>query len=119
MDFVFVPSECKGDKKKFTGSITLQALSTTQKFRLMSKCDFEMTEDGVAKKSMKQLSALADLIDAVKPYFKAVDIKSIDGKKHYKSVEDLEYNDECATMLIEAATQFLNGFKLGNATLPT
>jgi hypothetical protein len=114
MEYIFTPSQCKGDDKIFEGTVILKVLSTTQKFRLMSKCEFELTEDGLNKKSMKQLNIIADLIDATKPYFLKVEIKNISTGKEYKTFDDLEYNDECSTLLIECATQFMNGFKLGN-----
>lgn len=114
MEFVFIPSKCKGETKTFEGTITLKVLSTPEKFRLMAKCEFEIGEDGVAKKNLKQLNAIADLIEYTKPYFLKIDLKKIDGSKEFKSYDDLQYDDECSDILIEASTQFLNGFKLGN-----
>lgn len=113
-EFVFTPSECKGDNPKFSGSITLKVLSTPEKFRLMSKCEFEVGDDGVVKKNMKQLSAIADMIDATKPYFLKVDLKRLSDNKVYQNYSELEFADECATILIEASTQFLNALKVGN-----
>lgn len=119
MEFVFTPSECKGDDRKFEGTITLKVLSTPEKFRLMSKCEFEIGDDGISKKSMKQLNAIADLIDATKPYYLKVNIKKVDGSKEYNSFEDMEYCEDCSTILIETSSKFLNGFKVGNGSLPT
>jgi len=114
MEFEFIPSQCKGDDKQFEGSITLKVLSTSEKFRLISKCEFELDAEGIAKKSMKQLSSIADIIDYTKPYFLKIQLKKVDGSKEYNSYDDLQFNDECSNILIETATQFLNGFKLGN-----
>lgn len=115
MEYIFTPSECLGESKKFEGMIVLKVPSTSEKFRIMSKCQFELSEDGVVKKDMKQLAALADLMDATKALFLKVDLKNLATNKEYKSYADLEYAEECTNILIEASSKFLQGFGLGKS----
>lgn len=115
MEFVLIPKEASGDDKKFEGNVTLKVLSVPQKMRLMSKINIEIGEDGVAKKDMKQLAAIADIIDEVKPFVIGVNLKNIGSGKEYKSFSDLEYSDECMNILMEIASKFMTGFNLGNA----
>lgn len=114
MNLVFSPSQTKGENPKFMGTVTLKILSVPQKMRLMSKLTLDVSEDGVVKKDAKNLAAIADVIDEIKPYVVEVNLSHIPTGKEYKSFTDLEYADECMNILIEIAAKYLGGSNLGN-----
>ncbi len=108
----YVPKEAQGAKAKFEGHIELTAPSFDQRFQYIEECNFEVNDKGEISESMNQLGSLRKMVSLTQHHYKSVALKSKNGKE-YKSFEDLSFDPDCNTMMIEVASFVMNGFTPG------
>lgn len=110
-EYKFTPSECLGDDSEMDGHIILTAPNMIQRYKYLSECSFETNESGEVDVSISKLEPIIKMVHLSAPHFKFVDIKSKDGKSHYKSYDDLINDSSCETIVMEACGVILGGFK--------
>lgn len=121
MEYQYVPSQCKGEKAKFEGSIKMPMLPRSTQLRYQAECHFMYDSDdkGQVKASSSRESVMHNMLAIAKAYdFAAKHIKDVNlthkesGKSHTKWAEavcDRDFDE----VTQEAALHLVSGVSLG------
>ena len=94
----------------FKGHVIMKVAKNSQRLRILGAAGINiqgMTAENV-EESFSNLEMIGNLIEQSEPFYKEVDLNN--GKKKYKSFEDLDFDMECQVVQIECATKALMGF---------
>lgn len=97
----------------FKGYVKMRVAKNSERLRALGAAGISvqgMTSESV-EQSFSRLEVIADLMEQAEKFCVEVDLNN--GKKKYKSYEDLEMDDSCQAVLMECATKALMG--LGSA----
>jgi len=106
------PEACKKEGTNIKGHVVMRVPSFDEKYRYIEECGFEVDEDGQMKMSMKQMGAIRKMVSFSKDHYEEIKLVKRDGKK-VESFEQMQYDPDCDEILIEVASQLMNGFKVG------
>jgi len=111
----FVPSLCKGENPKMSGEVVLRLPTFNERMRYMKESGFKLSEKGEVEMGAanEKLDFLAKLVEISAGHYVSVSLKNSKGEE-IKSYEDMQYDEECSTVLMEIGGLLLNGFKMGN-----
>jgi len=105
--------ELKLKFKDFVGSVTMRAATNLERLKLMEKLNVNIMELAESKDdksvigSLMTTSNIIALLEESKNYYVEVALKN--GKKEYKSFDDLNDDSDCTNILMECATKALMG----------
>ena len=97
----------------FKGHVTMRTAKNSERLRALGAAGINakgMTSESM-EDSFSNLEVIAGIIEQAEKFCIEVDLNN--GKKKYKSFEDLEDDDACQAVLMECATKALMG--LGSA----
>ena len=112
----YVPSAAKGKSAKFKGSVVLRTPSIMDRYRLMGMANLQNVNGSltVSENTSGQLHYITKMIEESKPFYQKVDLEHIPSKKKFKSFDELAHDPNCDNIVIEIASNLVNGFRLGN-----
>lgn len=113
----FVPEVCKSEDGKvatFSGHVTIQKPNFDQRYELIENAGFVMDDEGKMLMGAKQLPAIRKAVKIVNELglVKEVKLVKLADQVAFGSLEDLGFDPDCDSILIEIATQVMNGFRL-------
>lgn len=114
MQVKYIPEVCKGEGATFEGSLEIKVPSFDQKYQYIEDAGFELGEDGAVAGGMKNMKAIRAMVRFSKDHYVNVDLKRKSDGKEFKSFDDMQYDSDCDSILIEVAGKLMHGFKLGN-----
>lgn len=115
MNVSYVPNQCKGDDKKFEGSLIVSLPSFDQKYQYMEDSGFSVNDKGEFESGVKQIPAIRKMVKYVKDHIITVSLKKLSDGSDITSYDQMIYDSDCDGILIEVAMQLMNGFKVGKA----
>lgn len=107
------PKQEKSEEAIFEGHILLKKPLMHERYELIEKTGFVVTDKGEVEASVKQLPAMIKLVSLVKSHFVEVALKKKDGAVEYKSYDDLSFDPDCELLLITLASLIMGGFRPG------
>lgn len=112
----YVPKICQGENAKFSGDVELRLTSFDEKFDYLQSSGIEFDSDGKVNlgDAMSKIKSLRAMVRCSEKHYISVSLKNLKTGEELKSFEDLSYDTDAQDILIEVATQLMNGFKLGN-----
>ena len=113
----FVPSVAKGEEKTFEGFIELKPLGFDERFEMLDVLGIDLDDEGkieLPQDKKAQIRMMRKMVDFAKKQYLTVSLKKLSTGEEYTSFDDLSIDQDCNGILIEVATQVMNGFKLGN-----
>ena len=99
---------CKGEAAKFSGTVTMQIPSFSQRYEIISQSG--LVQQGEGEIRHENVEGLIKVVDKAMPLIKAVNLVKLDGMVEIKSVDDLIYDSACDVVLFEIGAKILNGF---------
>lgn len=113
MEVVITPLVCREENSLLQGTVTIEVPSFDQKYQYMEECNFDVSESGDIKTSKQQLKAIRKMVALSEKHYNKVNIKRKSDGKEFNSFEDLTYDSDCDSILIEMAGKLMSGFKMG------
>lgn len=114
MEIDYIPTQCKGEDKKFEGTVKIKLPSFDQKYLYMEQSGFSVNEKGEFESGIKQIPAIRKMVSFAKDHIVSVSLKKIPSGVQFKAYDEMIYDGDCDSILIEIAMQLMNGFKVGN-----
>jgi hypothetical protein len=113
MEFEFVPSVCKGEDAKFSGSVVLRSPTFDERYEYMEKAGFKVGEGGEVEASTEQLGAVRRMVGFSKAHYAKVDITRKSDGEHFDNLDALMLDPSCDPILIEVAMACMTGIRPG------
>lgn len=112
----YVPSVCKGDNPTFSGFIELRLPTFDEKYEYLETSGISVGESGEINSgnTISQMAVIRKFVKQSAKHYQSVSLKKIATEEAFESFDDMQYDSDCHQILIEVATQLINGFKLGN-----
>lgn len=125
MEVAYTPAPCEGKDAKFKGMVVMRPLSYDERADLMLETGMadlmnggESLEEVAQNQNKQYLGIMSKLAKASYPQYVKVDIKGLENKRDYKSVDDLKYDPDAQAIIQDVAMKVALGFKMGNASGP-
>jgi hypothetical protein len=110
----FIPSAVSAEGATLTGHLILKVPNLSEKLDIEAVRGSSLDGDGnVTTEKIPVVKILKDVLKLVQPFFIEVQITKADKTEH-KSYDDLSDDPDCHGILIEVATKYMSGFKVGN-----
>lgn len=110
----FEPEACKKEGTNIKGYAVMRIPSFDEKYRYIEECGFEINEEAQMKVSMKQMGAIRRMVTFSKDHYEEIRFVKRDGTK-IESFDQMQFDPDCDEILIEVATQLMNGFRVGKS----
>lgn len=104
--------EYEPETEGFTGKVTIEAITTAQRYRYLYECGFETDKDGNVKGGMNNLPAIATSIEKARPHVKKVDLVHEESGDHFDSFDKLNRDNRCDALVNEIASKVIQGAQL-------
>ncbi len=116
MNINYVPSSAKGKSAKFKGSVVLKVPSIIDRYKFMGMAKIKAEGDNLTMQSDTngQLEYITKMIEQSIPFYVKVDLEYISTQKKYTNFDELAHDPDCDSVVIEIASNLVNGFRLGN-----
>lgn len=107
----YVPSVTKEKTCKLDGFLLIAVPSYPQRLRYLQESGLDpKISEGSVDVAMKNLGAMAKIVDAVSEHVKETHLQYKDGSVKIQKWEDVLYNSDCDGIIQELALALLNGF---------
>ena len=115
--FDVVPSICIGEEAKWEGKVTLRKFSFDEKFQFIQGMDVNVKADGSVEtyNENQSLDKIRRMVAMSEKFYVAVALKNKVTGEEFKSFEDMSYEGELHSTMIEVASKLIEGQKVGNA----
>jgi hypothetical protein len=112
----YVPEACKGESPKFSGEVELRVPSYDEKLEMFELSGMEFNSNGKVELSSTScnIKILRAMIKHSEKFYQSVSLKKLSSGQELKSFEDLQYDSDGPSVLIEIASSLGKGFDLGN-----
>lgn len=111
----YIPEACKGEKPEFSGEVVVRPPSFDEKYEYLETSGLDLDDSGNVHmpSGMGKIKLMRNLVKLSQKNYVSVSLKNNATGEEYKSFEDLSSDPDCHNIMVEVASQMLNGFKLG------
>jgi hypothetical protein len=112
----YVPELCKGESAMFAGYVELKLPTFDEKYAFLESSGLDLDDAGalVMPNVIGKIKLMRTLVKQSEKSYSAVSLKNLKSGKEFSTYEQMTIDPDCHPILIDVATQLINGLRLGN-----